>query len=1084
MHLSLINYSNRVKLTIRLFTIVFFCSLSFKTFAAAPYAGDAYLLDINGSPSRNTETAGIAWNNDGSKLFVMGTGGLSNNDDELLEYTCLTNFDASSCVYVRELPLNNNHEGPNGPINDKHPFGFTFDDDGSHVYVSGNQYNKIYEIELGSAFNLSSATKIQEIASVDGTPCGITFNNDGTKLFLAGFAQHRIVVWPLSTPYSLASGSVGTPAEYDVSTQSSRPRDIDFNSDGTKMYIVSAPNNEYVSVYSLNTAFDLSAGFSHLGNFTTVSDQDEQPFSIEFNNDGTKFYMNGYQTDSVYEYDVDSEGSAFDLGFTDPTLTSSVPADNATGVAVDATIVLNFSENVDTESGNITIKKGNAVIETIDVTDTDRVSGTGTSQITITPSSNFEDLTEFYVLIDPTAFDDADGRSYAGISSTTALSFTTTNTVPTLTSSVPADNATGVAVDATIVLNFSENVDAESGGTIIIKKTSDDSQVESITVTDTDRVSGSGSSQITITPSSNFDNNTEYYVLISANAFDDSSNGSYAGIPTSKTTLSFTTTNAVPTLTSSVPADDAPNVERDASIILNFSENVDAETGDIEIYKTSGDVLVETIGVTSSQVTGSGTSEITINPSSNFDSLTEYYVLIAASAFDNSSSGSYAGISSTTALSFTVKAMVDPTTDKDVIGTIDAQNMMAKNTLTGFTSLVNDRLRYLRQNRINKDFTKNNIKLDFGNAMLTTLAKVIPTSSIYLTNEILTSLVTVTPVSSIYLTDYIPENWSSWSEGSVSMTKVGDNKNSSSKDIDVQSLALGFDTKLNNNDLLGFAMQFSQSDTEVGTSGTDIDSNNYSLSAYRTRPLNDDNFVEGLFGVVLIESDLKRVSGANTLTGSRNGTQVFGSINYGKTLVKEDFNLTPIARVDLGYTELDGYTETGTDALTYGKQTAENGLASIGLEINDIIKFSDSSLKPFGSFQYGLDFSNSSDVKMNYVSDTSTIYTYTPGINSTHLLTAEAGFNYELKDHLKLTGIFKRIQGSGSQQTNNIRFGFHYISQRETEYAMSLDGSDELKTGLNISKNINGFDIKLGSNYSLMSQIPDYGVSLKISNKF
>ena len=1076
MHLSLINYSNRVKLTIRLFTIVFFCSLSFKTFAAAPYAGDAYLLDINGSPSRNTETAGIAWNNDGSKLFVMGT---ALNDDELLEYSCFANYDVSTCTYVRELPLNNNHEGSNGPINDRHPYGFTFDDDGSHVYVSGNYNNKIYEIELGSAFNLSSATKRQEIASVDGTPCGITFNNDGTKLFLAGFAQHRIVVWPLSTPYSLASGSVGTPAEYDVSSQSSKPRDIDFNSDGTKMYIVSAPNNEYVSVYSLTTAFDLSAGFSHLGNFTTVSDQDDQAFSIEFNNDGTKFYMNGYQYDSVYEYNLNT---AFELIAADPTLTSSVPADNATGVAVDATIVLNFSENVDTESGNITIKKGNAVIETIDVTDTDRVSGTGTSQITITPSSNFEDLTEFYVLIDPTAFDDADGRSYAGISSTTALSFTTTNTVPTLTSSVPADNATGVAVDATIVLNFSENVDAESGGTIIIKKTSDDSQVESITVTDTDRVSGSGSSQITITPSSNFDNNTEYYVLISANAFDDSSNGSYAGIPTSKTTLSFTTTNAVPTLTSSVPADDAPNVERDASIILNFSENVDAETGDIEIYKTSGDVLVETIGVTSSQVTGSGTSEITINPSSNFDSLTEYYVLIDATAFDNSSSGSYAGISSTTALSFTVKAMVDPTTDKNVTGTIDAQNMMAKNTLTGFTSLVNDRLRYLRQNRINKDFTKNNIKLDFGNAMLTTLAKVIPTSSIYLTNEILTSLVTVTPVSNIYLTDYIPENWSSWSEGSVSMTKVGDNKDSSSKDIDVQSLALGFDTKLNNNDLLGFAMQFSQSDTEVGTSGTDIDSNNYSLSAYRTRPLNDDNFVEGLFGVVLIESDLKRVSGANTLTGSRNGTQVFGSINYGKTLVKEDFNLTPIARVDLGYTELDGYTETGTDALTYGKQTAENGLASIGLEINDIIKFSDSSLKPFGSFQYGLDFSNSSDVKMNYVSDTSTIYTYTPGINSTHLLTAEAGFNYELKDHLKLTGIFKRIQGSESQQINNIRFGYHYISQRETEYAMNLEGSEKIGSEFKISKNVNDFkiDFKLiNQDLSKLNNIDEATISFK-----
>ena len=121
------------------------------------------------------------------------------------------------------------------------------------------------------------------------------------------------------------------------------------------MYIVSAPNNRYVSVYSLTTAFDLSAGFSHLGNFTTVSDQDDQPFSIEFNNDVTKFYMNGYQYDSVYEYSLNT---AFELIAADPTLTSSVPADNATNIAVDANIVLNFSENVDAESGGtITIKK-------------------------------------------------------------------------------------------------------------------------------------------------------------------------------------------------------------------------------------------------------------------------------------------------------------------------------------------------------------------------------------------------------------------------------------------------------------------------------------------------------------------------------------------------------------------------------------------------------------------------------------------------------------------------------------------------------------------------------------------------------
>ena len=41
----------------------------------------------------------------------------------------------------------------------------------------------------------------------------------------------------------------------------------------------------------------------------------------------------------------------------------------------------------------------------------------------------------------------------------------------------------------------------------------------------------------------------------------------------------------------------------------------------ITIKKTSDNSTVETISVTVSQVTGSGTSQITINPSSNFDRL-------------------------------------------------------------------------------------------------------------------------------------------------------------------------------------------------------------------------------------------------------------------------------------------------------------------------------------------------------------------------------------------------------------------------------------------------------------------------------
>ena len=404
----------------------------------------------------------------------------------------------------------------------------------------------------------------------------------------------------------------------------------------------------------------------------------------------------------------------------------------------------------------------------------------------------------------------------------------------------------------------------------------------------------------------------------------------------------------------------------------------------------------------------------------------------------------------------------DPKTNKDVIGSIDTQSRLAKSSISQSTSTVSSRLSYLRQNRSNDNLSKQNIKLDFGNAILTSL-----------TNELLAK-----NDKSI-----IPDHWSSWSEGSISVSNIGDSLGSSSSETDAQALALGFDTKLNDNDLLGFAVQYGQSDTDVGSSGTNIESENINISIYRTRPLDDDNFIEGMFGVGLIESDLTRISGSNTLTGSRNGTQIFGSINYGKKLDKGDLNLTPIARVDLGYTELDAYSETGTDALSYGKQSIESGLASVGLEFSDIVKFNENRLKPFGSIEFGMDFSNSSNAKMNYVTETSTIYTYNQGANSNHLLTSVVGFEYITKDNLEIISSYKRIQGNESEQTDILNVSVNFKSKRETEYAMSVDGSKDLKAGFDISKNVNGFDLKFNANQSL-SENSDQTANVSLSRSF
>jgi hypothetical protein len=119
----------------------------------------------------------------------------------------------------------------------------------------------------------------------------------------------------------------------------------------------------------------------------------------------------------------------FEADFTSPTISTLTPADNETEISVSANLIVVFSEAVDVESGNISVKlsSDDSTVETIDVT-SDKVSGTGTTTITINPTSNLLGSTQYYITIDATAFDDAGNNSFAGISLSTTWNFTTEST--------------------------------------------------------------------------------------------------------------------------------------------------------------------------------------------------------------------------------------------------------------------------------------------------------------------------------------------------------------------------------------------------------------------------------------------------------------------------------------------------------------------------------------------------------------------------------------------------------------------------------------------------------------------------------
>ena len=410
----------------------------------------------------------------------------------------------------------------------------------------------------------------------------------------------------------------------------------------------------------------------------------------------------------------------------------------------------------------------------------------------------------------------------------------------------------------------------------------------------------------------------------------------------------------------------------------------------------------------------------------------------------------------------------DPTTDSVVVGGIDAEFKEVNKFISQSTSTIASRLSNLRKNRLNENFSSKNIKLDFGNPVINNLISNISTKdSLSLENT---------------LSKIIPNNWSSWTEGTISMTKLGSSNTSSSKKIGIGSLAIGYDKKLNDNDIIGFVVQYSESLTRVGSSGKNIDSQNYNISIYRTKPLDDDNFIEGLIGIGRIESDFKRQSGSYTGFGYRKGDQIFSSINFGKKIDIENGEITPLARINLGQTLFDSYTETGTNGLSFGEQKVYTGSASLGLEARNNIKLVGGEFEPFGVFEYELDFSKSPGVDMNYLTDTSTIYSISGLNSSSSFLIGEIGLNYKILNKLNILTSYKRKQNNQQEHSNEIKFGLNTISKREAEYTFLINKKEDLNLNLNLGKKIKGFDINLDANHELHNHYQL--LKLKLSKKY
>ena len=344
--------------------------------------------------------------------------------------------------------------------------------------------------------------------------------------------------------------------------------------------------------------------------------------------------------------------------------------------------------------------------------------------------------------------------------------------------------------------------------------------------------------------------------------------------------------------------------------------------------------------------------------------------------------------------------------DNDRMGMAEAQIELANRTVKLSTNSALNRLKWIRRNKDKQNLSNQNIKLNFSNNLLSSL-KELPISSFK-------------KISSSENSNN-NKNYFYWSEGSISLGRVGDTSLSSMKKVKTEALTFGFDKFTDDYSLKGFAFRFGNDNVDVGNSGSRLDSNTYNITYYSTSPVQDDTkLIDKIFGIGKIRSNLLTIVDGERITADRTGNQIYGTVKLKDEFIKGKLTLIPSGQFDFAHTILKGYQESGNAGIIVNDQhvRTRNFRAAIAA-VEDLSK-KNYSFKRHGKIEYIAELDRSSNFKYTYVEDKSVKFNDTLHTGALHNLNAEVGVDIIFPEHYSIFIIYERNQAFETGHTDNL----------------------------------------------------------------
>ena len=256
-----------------------------------------------------------------------------------------------------------------------------------------------------------------------------------------------------------------------------------------------------------------------------------------------------------------------------PSVTATTPTNGATNQATNANLSVTFSEPVNV-TGNwfqivCTTSGTRNVVDTV-------VTG-GPTTFTINPNTDFAAGETCTTTIFAAQVTDQDTNDPPDNMAANFVFAFTTDTPPSVTSTIPTNGATQVATNTNITINFSENVNIQDSTAFTVE-----CPVSTPVAFNVTPAAPGGTNSFVLDPVSDLPVGTTCTVTVVASKVTDVDAGDPPDNMTSNFVFTFTTDQA-PSVTTTVPTNNATDVALNSTITINFSEPVNVAAGGVTI---------------------------------------------------------------------------------------------------------------------------------------------------------------------------------------------------------------------------------------------------------------------------------------------------------------------------------------------------------------------------------------------------------------------------------------------------------------------------------------------------------------------